>query len=247
MKNKFDNKIKSTGLTIVTMIIIAIVIYTTHYIIFGELKSTVSGLVLSLAYVPIGLIFNIFVFDKIFKKSKEIRLERRMNMVIGSFFHEIGNSLMNSIVAGDENIDLLNYLCDATINWGRKDFKRLSELVEDYECKINIDKIELEKLRIVIENKEDFILDLIINSNLDDYEGFNEMLMRILHIRDEFDNLFIDGYLNPQDKVNMSADICNAYKALLGFRVNYIENLKEYYPSMFIKLMKNSPFRANCD
>lgn len=46
MKNKFDNKIKSTALTIVTMIIIAIVIYTTHYIIFGELKSTVSGLVL---------------------------------------------------------------------------------------------------------------------------------------------------------------------------------------------------------
>lgn len=246
MKNKIGNELKSTALTIVTMTIIAIAIYAIHYIIFGELKATVSGLVLSLAYVPIGVIFNILILDKIFEKSKEIRLERRMNIVIGSFFHEIGNGLMNVIVAGDENIALLNYLCDASVEWEHKDFKKLSEFVEDYECKINIDNIDLNELRAVIENKEDFVLDLIINSNLDEYEGFSEMLMRILHVRDEFDVLFIDGYLTLKDKEHMTNDICNAYKDLLGFRVNYIENLKDYYPLMFTRLMKNSPFRAEC-
>lgn len=246
MKNRIGNELKSTALTIVTMTIIAIALYAIHYIIFGELKATISGLILSLAYVPIGIVFNILILDKIFRKSNEIRLERRMNIVIGSFFHEIGNELMAVIVNGDENIDSLNYLCYASVEWGHKEFKKLSEIVESYECKINIDNIDLNELRSIIENKEDFLLDLIINSNLDEYEGFSKMLMRILHVRDEFDALFVDGYLDPKDKYHMTTDICNAYKALLVFRVNYIENLKNYYPLMFNRLMENSPFRAEC-
>lgn len=246
MKNKFENELKSTGLIIITMNIIAIVLYASHYIIFGELKATASGLLLSLAYVPIGVIFNILILDKIFEKSNEIRLERRMNMIIGSFFHEIGNDLMNSIVIADENIDLLNYVCDSSIKWDNKDFKKLSEIIKNYNCKINIDNINLKLLKTVIENKEDFILDLLINSSLDEYEGFSEMLIRILHVRDEFNALFIDDYLKEEDKVHMSNDICDAYKYLLCFRVNHIKSIKEYYPLMFTKSIKNSPFSVNC-
>lgn len=247
MNKWFGNEFKSTVLISVTMTSIAIALYVSHYIIFGEIRATISGLILSLAYVPIGVIFNVLILDRIFKKSNEIRLERRINIIIGSFFHEIGNDLINYIVAGDENIDLLRYLCDATIDWNDKNFKELAEIIKEYECKIEIDKIDLESLKVILGSKEDFILDLIINSNLDEYEGFGEMLMRILHVRDEFDSLFIDGSINQQDKLHMTIDICKAYKSLLVFRVDYIKNLKEYYPLMFVKLMKNSPFRVNCE
>lgn len=246
MNKWFGNEFKSTMLTIITMTIMAMAIYITHYLIFGQLRSTVSSLILSLAYVPIGVMFNMLILDRIFKKSNEIRLERRINIIIGSFFHEIGNDLINTIVVGDENVDVLRYLCDASIDWDDKNFKELSEIIKVYECKITIDKIDLKLLKDILGNKEEFILDLIINSNLDDYEGFGEMLMSILHVRDEFDSLFIDGIINERDKLHMTIDICRSYKSLLIFRVDYIKNLKDYYPLMFIRLMDNSPFRANC-
>lgn len=246
MNRWFGNEFKSTALTIATMTIIAMVIYISHYFIFGQLRATVSGLILSLAYVPIGVLFNVLILDRIFKKSNEIRLERRINIIIGSFFHEIGNDLINIIVMGDENVDLLGYLCDASVEWNDENFRELSEIIKEYKCEIDINEIDLKLLKISIESKEEFILDLIISSNLDDYEGFDEMLMRILHVRDEFDSLFINNSLNEEDKLHMTEDICKAYKSLLIFRVKYIKSLKEYYPLMFTKIMKNSPFRVNC-
>lgn len=247
MKEQNNNGFKSNAFIVIIMVTLAIIIYFVHYVIFGEVVSTVSGIVLSLAYVPIGVLYNFLVLSKVMKKSKQMKLERRMNVIIGSFFHEIGNEVMYSIVEGDENKEQLNYLCNASMDWEKKDFKKLLAIIKRYECKININNINLNKLKKTLHNKEDFLLDLIINSNLEEYDGFSEMIMSLLHLRDEFSSLFTNGVLNEEDRYHMTNDICKVYKWLLRFRVQYVENLKEYYPLMFMKLMKNSPFREYCD
>lgn len=220
----------------------SVALYAIHFFIFSNVRETISGIILSLAYVPIGVFYNILVADKFIEKQEQFRDQKKMNIIIGSFYHEVGTNLIKLIVPGDRTINDIGYCCKIDHTWTKESFDELSKTVKDYKCILDIEDINLELLRKRLDVDDNFILNLLINPGLDEYNEVSAMLMALLHLRDELVTRTSKGELKRYEKMHITKDICRAYKELLVQWVEYMKILKEYYPALFVKALIMSPF-----
>lgn len=77
-------------------------------------------------------------------------------------------------------------------------------------------------------------LELISNSVFEEQEKFNEMIMSLLHLRDELSCRCKEDELGDYLKAHISAEICKCYKFLLLHWVDYMKDMKEFYPSLYV-------------
>lgn len=227
----------STGLLIISMIIYAI-----HYIIFGHAEDTISGIILSLGYVPLGMIYEILILDKILEAREKIKSTNKINMLMGSFYHEIGNRILNLIVEGDRSIKEVQVYTQVSLLWEADQFQTLSEVLTSYKCDLDIDNINLDEINNMLDLESKFLLSLITNPMLDEYEDFGNMIMSLLHLRDELQSRFYNKMLMDYEKIHIRNDICRVYRHLLLQWVDYMKHLKDVYPELYVKALINSPF-----
>ena len=81
----------------------------------------------------------------------------------------------------------------------------------DYE--INIDKINLKDVRNRLDDNKDLLINLISNGNLLEHETFTEMLMSIMHLREEL-NTRLSMDMQEYELEHIEKDIMLAYKYL---------------------------------
>lgn len=220
----------------------SLLLYFIHYLIFGNLKETISGVILSMAYVPIGIFYNILIVDKFIEKREQVESQKKMNVLIGSFYHEVGTTLLDIIVRGDTTIDEISDCCMINSKWTDESFNLLSQTIQEYNCILDLDKIDLDRLRSFLDIEDNFILDLLINPIMNEYDELSSMLIALLHLRDELVTRNNDGSLKEYEKKHITRDICRAYMDLLDQWVDYMKILKGYYPALFTKALINSPF-----
>lgn len=229
--------------TIISLLVgSSLLLYFIHYLVFGNLSQTVSGVILSMAYVPIGIFYNLLIVDKFMEKRDKIESQKKMNVLVGSFYHEVGTTLLEIITKGDETIDEISGCCMINSKWTDESFNLLSETLQQYECIIDLEKIDLEKLKNFLDNKDGFILDILISPIVNEYDELSSMLIALLHLRDELVTRNYEHNLKEYEKNHIKKDICRAYMALLDQWVDYMKILKGYYPALFTKALINSPF-----
>lgn len=239
-------KIKGYLVFLIPMISISLSIYILHYLIFKNEIATISGIILSLAYVPIGVIYEVLVIDKIIEKKQKISQEKKYNIVKGSFFHEIGDDILSILVLVDNNVNEIVLSIKEEIEADDDNLGALKEKIYNYECNLDMSKIEKVSLAKLLEEKDMILLNFILNPFSKDYDNFNNMIIELLHLRDE---------LNPSGKCsgeycskklsidyNINESICYIYKLLLIEWYLYMKQLKIIYPELFIRELKNSPF-----
>lgn len=79
-------KVRANLLFFMILWAIAIGGYVFHYLIFGNIKETISGVLLSLSYVPIGIMYEVLILDRILETREKIKSSKKMNIIIGFFF-----------------------------------------------------------------------------------------------------------------------------------------------------------------
>lgn len=245
MAPKGDNmhkEIRGSIMINIVLLIMSMIIYTIHYMVFGHANETLSGIILSLAYVPLGMICQILIFDKILEARERIKAANKMNMLVGSFYHEVGNKLLDLIVKGDKAIKEVQAYTQISLKWEIDEFQLLSQILREYKCNLDIDIINLEEISRILELENKFLLGYITNPILDEYEEFGNMIISLLHLSDELKSRYNNKTLMDYEKIHIRNDICCAYNRLLLQWVDYMQYLKGVYPELFVKALINSPF-----
>lgn len=238
-------KLKSNLVLLFPMLALALLIYSLHYLIFGSITATMSGVLLSIAYVPIGVVYETLIIQKILDKRERIKIEKKMNIIKGSFYHEIGTRLLFEILKGDRNVINIMPFTNIGNHWTDADFIRLKHLLSNHTCDIDMEKLDLPSIRDFLEANDNFLLNLIVSPLTEEYEDFNNLLMEVLHLRDEVTTLYSCVEVEtPLDIDHLYNDICRLYALLLVQWGDYIHHLYKYYPSLFLKAVVKSPF--NC-
>ena len=94
-------RIKWTVLLALGLLTTSMLIYTSHYLVFGDLKFITRGGFASLAFVPIqGLVVTLIIAELMVIMSRGARMQK-MNMVIGVFFSELGTELLRFLYISD--------------------------------------------------------------------------------------------------------------------------------------------------
>ncbi|HJX55915.1 MAG TPA: potassium channel family protein [Methanoregula sp.] len=206
-------------------------------------KVTVIIVILFGVGVFIGLVANSIEYF-IYKRERAERL-KKMNMIIGVLFSELGIRLLKLFGEKDSAIGEIRAALVVADKWSEDDFKRAYDLLENHSYAVKSQDFDLEALRDRLRKREDFMIRLLENPELLEHEAFTELMQALFHLNEE---LVIREQLTglPQTDYNhLSVDINRAYRHLALTWLRYMQHLKAHYPYLFSLAMRTNPFDAN--
>ena len=130
---------------------------------YGDLHpATQAGKILAMLLIVLGA----GTFLGVIANATEIMLNRRekqarlkkLNMVIGVFFSEVGRKLLTVLSDHDPHLEDIRKELVVTNGWTDQDFKRAGKGLRHYRYGIQIENVDLEALRSFLQEKRDFLV-----------------------------------------------------------------------------------------
>ncbi len=236
----------------IVMVLLIIIIYGSNYLVLGDAEHIISYVWTHLGFIPVDILLVAFLLDEIIeKKEKEAMLEK-LDMLMSTFFSEVGNDLIsqlssvNKYTANTENLKLIK-------NWDDKDYDaKLAELKSasiDFQADVPAEEREefLENLRVFLASKREFIINLMTNPNLLEKEEFTGLITAILHLDEELEHRKDLALVQDADFGHLNGDMQRVYGKLVYEWVYYLKYLNKHYPYMIALIVRTNPFDADAD
>lgn len=236
----------------IVMVLLIIIIYGSNYLVLGDAEHIISYVWTHLGFIPVDILLVAFLLDEIIeKKEKEAMLEK-LDMLMSTFFSEVGNDLIsqlssvNKYTANTENLKSIK-------DWDDKDFDaKLAELKNasiDFQADVPKEEREefLENLRVFLASKREFIINLMINPNLLEKEEFTGLITAILHLDEELEHRKDLALVQDADFGHLNGDMQRVYGKLVYEWVYYLKYLNKHYPYMIALIVRTNPFDADAD
>jgi hypothetical protein len=230
---------------ILALVGISLVFYLVNYLVFRDLPFMLRLVTLQLAFVPISVILiTLFLNGLLVRREKQARLTK-MNMVIGTFFSEVGTMLLKAFAGFDPHHEEISRELIVTPDWAEKDFARARTQARNYDYGIDIHQGNLEELRTSLEGKRGFLLRLLENPNLLEHESFTDLLWAISHLSEELDWRADLSGLPAADYAHLANDTKRAYGLLVSEWIAYMHHLKDNYPYLYSLAVRTNPLDPN--
>jgi len=226
----------------VGLVILAVILHSVHFLIFGHLEHMLSFLGKKIAFVPLEVLFITLIVHQLLTRHERSVLVRKMNMLVGSFFSEVGNDLLARLNSAHrvDTEERERFRIDRS--WSDKDFDRAIKAVESVEPESRIDEDSLEAMRQILEPKREFLLLLLGNPNLLEHEPFTDMLWSVFHLMEELTRRDDLHTLPRSDLNHLARDAGRAYSRLLVEWIRYLKHLKDDYPYLYSLELRINPF-----
>ncbi len=228
-----------------TLILLSALLYYSHFVIFRDVHHIFIYMLGDIAFVPIEVLLVTLIIHRLLNvREKRNRLEK-LNMVIGTFFSEVGTKLLAYI--SDYDPDLRNIRNNLVVetSWSEKNFKVVSKRLKNYNYGIDIQKIDLDDFKEFVLEKREFLLRLLENPNLLEHETFTDLLRSVFHMAEELKSRENIKDLPEADLGHLANDIKRAYVSLVHEWIDYMKHLKDNYPYLFSHAMRTNPFDQN--
>jgi hypothetical protein len=195
-----------------------------------------------IAFIPIEVLLVTLIINGLLnQREKRNRLEK-MNMVIGSFFSEVGTLLLTYFSDFDLELSTIRKHLIVTNNWSDEEFVAVSKRLRNYDYKVDIRRIDMEGLKGFLVSKRDFLLRLLENPALLEHETFTELLRAVFHFSEELERRERVTGLTDADYDHLAVDVNRAYTLLVQQWLDYVKYLKDNYPYLFSLAMRTNPF-----
>jgi hypothetical protein len=167
---------------------------------------------------------------------------RKMNMLVGVFFSEIGTTLLRTFSALDPEIAEIQNALVITDHWSRSDFAQAGSVITGHRTMIKSTSLDLVALNEFLSSNKPLMLTMLENPYLLEYETFTELMQALFHVTEELRvrNRLTD--LPQADYAHLSNDINRVYGLLIREWLVYMQHLKENYPYLFSLAMRTNPF-----
>lgn len=212
-----------------------------HFYIFKDSEYIFKFILAQLGFLPISvLLVTIVVHQLLGRREKQIML-KKLNMVIGSFFSQVGIQLLRYFFGPAQLTPRIRPLLAVGNEWTAKDFEKARSLVAEYDFKITKEMIEWEGLRDFLLAEKGFMLGLLGNPNLLEHESFTELLWAVFHLTEELSSRKKINRLSDIDYDHLIGDIKRAYSRLLAEWLAYMKHLQSDYPYLFSLAVRMNP------
>lgn len=230
-------------LFIIVLLLFSGIIYTIQILFFKDVKNTGFYLLQDLAFLPLQVLLITVILNNILNMREKRKMLKKLNMVIGAFFHEVGTELISIVVPFTKNKG--EFECSlVNMGWIDSLLKKTLNEINRYDIKISLDQNSCEFLNEHLKGKRSFLLGLLENANLLEHDTFTDMLWAVFHITDELNSRNDFGTLPKEDIEHLEGDMKRAYGLLLKEWFMYMEHLKSDYPYLFSLALRKNPFKS---
>jgi len=229
----------------ISLIALSVIIYLSQILIFERPQDTFFYILQDLAFVPISVLIVTLILDQLLRMREKRAMLKKMNMVIGAFFSEVGTGLLKSFLDFDVHYDETRENLIVTNEWSEREFSAVKKSLKVYDYKIESQKGDLEDLKGFLVDKREFLLGLLENPNLLEHESFTDLLWAVFHLTEELACRADVKQLPVTDYAHLSGDIKRAYVLLISEWLAYMKHLKDVYPYLFSLAARTNPFDPN--
>lgn len=227
------------------LIILSVIFYCIHYFIFRDLHHIFLYLIGDIAFLFLDVLIVMLVLHRLLEHRDKRSILKKLNMVIGTFFSEVGTNLIKKCSQFDPELTSIGKQLIVTKDWTDKEFSLVCRNLKSYEPSIDSKKGSLVEVKEFLVSKRQFLLNLLENPNLREHELFTELLWAVFHLTDELAHRRDLTKLPEADYQHLSGDIKRAYQQLILQWLEYMKHLKKDYPYLFSLAMRTNPFDAN--
>jgi hypothetical protein len=228
----------------VFLVAMSICIYTFKVTVLKNPSDTANYIFNALGFLPINVLLVTIVLNKLLAvRSRRERMEK-MNMVIGTFFSEVGNELISRIARTDPAIDRIKGSLIVGNDWDAQAFAAVRKTVAGHEYTVDIAAMDIPGLREFLISRRDFMLRLLENPVLLEHESFTDLLRAVFHLTEELRCRGDLSCLPGTDYAHLAGDTRRVQEKLILQWLDYMEHLKNNYPYLYSLEMRTNPFNT---
>ncbi len=224
------------------LIELSVIVFLVHYAIFRDAHHIFIYLLGDIGFVFIEVLMVTLIIHNLLNYREKLSMFKKLNMVIGAFFSEVGTELLKKIVPLDNCADCNREKLLVGENWSKKDFEETYKNFHEQKYSLDINKADLSVIKKILVQKRSFLLNLLENPNLLEHESFTDLLWAVFHLTEELEYRENLNKLTDKDKIHLCGDIKRAYKLLLLQWLSHIQHLKQDYPYLFSLARRTNPF-----
>lgn len=235
----------------ILLVLASALLYFLNFVFFNDAEKVWFYLSIDMAFVPLEVLLVVLVIESVIsQREKSIMLEK-LNMVIGTFFSEVGTELLSEISKFDSKSKKISQILVINTNWAEADFFKVKNDITNRGYVLNIrgddpDSLEfLGETKDFLKDKRKFLLALLENPNLLEHETFTELLNAVFHLAEELEKRKDVNHLPHADYQHLKLDIERTYNILIYEWIAYMEHLMNNYPYLFSLAMRTNPFDPN--
>lgn len=224
------------------LIIASALTYTIHYFIFRDLHHIFIYMLGDFGFLFLDVLLVILFIERLLSRRDKRSIMNKLNMVIGTFFSEVGLELLRKFSNFVINSQNLERQLELSPDWEKKDFKKAMAAVQNFPYEIKTDKSSLFEIREFLLSKRSFLMRLLENPNLLEHERFTDLLWAVFHLTEElvFRGELLED-LPDTDYEHLNIDLRRAYSKLTIEWISYTAHLKESYPFLYSLAARVNP------
>ena len=191
------------------------IVYYIQVLVFDNARDTLFYLLQDLAFVPVQILLVTLLLNQLLSMRDKRIMLKKMNMVIGVFFSEVGLELVKASLEFDHHGDKLKKELVVDGDWTEQQFRYAHNMAKQHDYKIDCQKGDLATMREYLVGKRQFLLGLLANPNLLEHDSFTELLWAVFHLAEELSHRDdVDG-LPIADYAHIAVDIERVYSLLI--------------------------------
>jgi len=207
--------------------------YTVHYFIFHDVHHIFLYMIGDFGFLFIDVLLVLLIIERLLASREKKSILQKLNMVIGTFFSEVGMELLDRFSDFVENAEQLEREILINPQWDKKKFRDARSKAALFKYSIVFDVNDLEELRDFLKEKHSFLVRLLENPILLENERFTDLLWAVFHLSEELNFRESLWNLPEGDIAHLKIDLRRAYSVIVSEWIAYTEHLKGRYPFLF--------------
>ena len=226
------------------LVILSATTYAVHYMIFQDAHHILIYLVGDLAFLPLEVLLVGIVVERIMTKREVDEKISKLNMVVGTFFSEVGHQLSIMLLNSAADREKIFANLDVTPAWKKQEYNKARSYAGK-DTSVDFTSIDLDTLKSFLLSKRQFMLTLIENPNLLEHEKFTDLLLASFHLTEELESRPSLSNLPARDMQHLEIDIKRAYQFLVIEWLDYMQHVQSAYPFLYSHYVRTHPFQAH--
>lgn len=230
------------------LIALTVVVYAARWVLFpgaalhNEMWRFLVG---DVGFALVDVVLVTIIIDQFIQQRERTEMKRKLNMVIGAFFSEMGSELLCRIATLDRRLgDVQDHLIPAP-TWSPADYAAAKEAIEHHAAAVELPSAqELEALRDSLHAQKPFVLGLLGNESLLEHESFTDLLWAVTHLAEELVARPTLREIPEADAMHLTVDVKRVYTQLISQWLDYMSHLQKQYPYLFSLAARTNPFDA---
>jgi hypothetical protein len=196
----------------------------------------------SLAFVPFQILLVTLIVDGLLGRREQQARLKKLNIVIGVFFSEIGLELLRGCLAMERRAGELQRELAGAATWSPARLEAEAARARGWSPSAEPSVAELERIRTLLASRRGVVTALMTNPSVLEHEHFTDLLWAVFHLAEELGERRELGALPPSDLAHLAGDVQRVFPALTAEWLSYLRHLQEDYPYLYSLAGRTNPF-----